>query len=142
MQAYEIALTQYGNQSYSGPENNPNVVKYFTEIGASWVRDDDIAWCAAFLNWCLMKANLPYTKSLLAREFLKYGKETNTPVLGDIVVLWRISKDSPWGHAGFYVAEGKSTVYILGGNQSNRVSIEVYPKTQILGYRAYLTNKC
>ncbi len=137
MSPLQIALMEYGNQGYSGPERNPNVMKYYQEIGANWVQDDDIAWCAAFINWVLMKAGLKYSSSLMARDFMKYGKPTTTPKLGDIIVLWRLSKTSIYGHVGIYISSGISNVYILGGNQSNRVSIDVYPKTQVLGYRTF-----
>jgi uncharacterized protein (TIGR02594 family) len=71
----------------------------------------------------------------MARDFLKYGKKTDTPVVGDIVVLWRDKKEGPFGHVGIFIKSGVSNIYILGGNQSERVSIEVYPKTQLLGFR-------
>jgi hypothetical protein len=58
--------------------------------------------------------------------------------MGDIVILWRISPKSIYGHVGFYVCERKNTLYLLGGNQSNSVSIAPYPKTQVLGYRKFI----
>lgn len=135
----EFALKEYGTHGEYGDLSNPDVLKYFSEIGADWVKNDDVAWCSAFLNWCLMKAKLKFSSSLLARDFLKYGKETKGPVLGDIVVFWRIAKSSPYGHVGFYISESFSTIFVLGGNEDNEVKIKAYPKTQVLGYRSYLT---
>ena len=57
--------------------------------------------------------------------------------MGDIVVLWRIAKDSPFGHVGFYISETQNGIYILGGNQSGEVNIQKFPKTNLLEYRTY-----
>lgn len=135
MKPFEVALSEFGNKSITGIISNPDVLKYFKEIGQAWVKDDDTAWCAAFVNWCLVKTGRQQTNSLAARSFLKYGYSTKTPTLGDIVVLWRISPQSAYGHVGFYVRETKDTIYILGGNQSNQVNITPFTKSQLLDYR-------
>jgi uncharacterized protein (TIGR02594 family) len=135
MKPFEIALKEWGTKSISGVIHNPDVIKYFKEIGQSWVKDDETAWCAAFANWCLVKASRPQTRSLAARSFLTYGLSTKTPTLGDLVVLWRISPLGPFGHVGFYVKDTKDYVYILGGNQAGQVNIQGFPKTQLLDYR-------
>lgn len=135
MTPFEIAMTQYGVRGVLGVGDNPEVLKYFKETGFEWVKDDDTAWCAAFLNWCLMKAGKPHTGSLMARSFLNYGSETKTPKMGDIVVIWRGAPNSVFGHAGFFIAETDIGIFILGGNQDNAVYIIEYPKTKLLGYR-------
>lgn len=134
----EIALGQFGNSGIYGAKNEEEILKYYHEIGFEWVDNDDVSWCAGFLNWCLLKAGKPFFKSLHARDFLEYGTETKEPQMGDIVILWRIAKDSQWGHAGIFIRETKNTIYILGGNQSNSVNIQPFPKTQVLGYRKIL----
>lgn len=136
MRAIDAALHEYGLAAIPGDVDNAEVVKYFTEINATWVKDDDTAWCAAFVNWCLMKARQKYSSALNARSFMSYGIETNDPVLGDLVVLWRISRDSVYGHVGFFVTQKGEHVYILGGNQSGEVNVKRFPKYQVLGYRA------
>lgn len=135
MTPLEIALKEYGTKGYIGAINNPRVVNYFKEIGQSWVQDDETAWCAAFVNWCLKQSNKPYTGKLNARSFLDYGVSTKTPALGDLVVFWRINKAGPYGHVAFFIAETKNTVFVLGGNQQNRVQITEYEKEQVLDYR-------
>lgn len=130
-----IAISQFGIKGALGSAHNPRILKYFSDIGHAWVQDDETAWCAAFVNWCLLRAGMPHTGKLNARSFLKYGVETVKPQLGDIVVLWRISPTSAYGHVGFYITEQQNTVYILGGNQSNAVNVTAFPKSQVLGYR-------
>lgn len=135
MKPYEIALSQYGIWEWLGKDHNPQVLKYFKEIGQKWVKDDETPWCAAFVNWCLLKAGKPHTGKLNARSFLTYGVSTKKPTLNDIVVFWRGSKDGAEGHVGFYVAETKTSIYVLGGNQNQQVNISKYPKAQLLDYR-------
>ena len=130
-----IALGEYGNTSVNGSVNNPNVLKYFSEIGHSWVKDDDTPWCAAFLSWVLLRANRGSPKTLLARKFLEYGQPTTIPETGDIVVLWRIKKEGPYGHCGLFIKETAKGIFVLGGNESGMVRISEYPKYQLLGYR-------
>lgn len=135
MTPLEIALGEYGNHSIKGIFNNAQVVKYFQEIGQKWVTNDDTAWCAAFTNWCLVKARKMQTGSLAARSFLTYGAPTSTPKLGDIVVLWRIDKSGPYGHVGFFISKTKDKVYILGGNQNDEVDITAFDISRVLSYR-------
>jgi len=135
MTTIEKAFSQYGIKEIVGREHNPVVLKYFSEIGHPWVKDDETAWCSAFVNWVCKKTNKAYSGKLNARSWMDVGIETTTPELGDIVVLWRESKSSWKGHVGFYVRETKSWVYVLGGNQSNQVKVTAYPKSRLLGYR-------
>ena len=131
----DIALKEYATTGITGKLNNARVLQYFQDIKQSWVKDDDTAWCAAFLNWCLLQAGKPTTGSLLARSFLKYGKATKRPVYGDIVVLWREKKDGIYGHCGLFIREVDNVIYMIGGNQNNSVNVAGYPKEMLLGYR-------
>lgn len=129
------ALAEYGTTEIVGGQHNVKIVKYFEEIGQGWVKDDETAWCAAFANAMLKRCNLPHTGMLNARSFLELGESTKTPELGDIVVLWRVSKDSQYGHVGFFIGQDASWVYVLGGNQANSVNIQKFPIFQVLDYR-------
>lgn len=130
-----IALKEYGQKSIAGDKDNPRVVQYSTDIGNTWVTDDEVAWCSEFVNWCLLQAGIKGTKSAVARSFLKWGEETKTPQLGDIVVFWREPVGSNNGHVGFFINETPTTVRVLGGNQSNAVNIAEYQKDKVLSYR-------
>lgn len=92
-------------------------------------------WCAAFGNFVLAENGIGGTDSNMARSFLTIGRPTDTPRLGDIVILWRIGKDTPWGHNGFFIAEDDYWITLLGGNQDETVKIKRYPKWQLLGTR-------
>lgn len=92
------------------------------------------AWCAGFVNTIEQKCGRQGTGKLLARSYLKYGERIISPGYGDIVVLKR--GWSSWqGHVGYFVGETPTHVKVLGGNQDNQVSIKLYPKKKVLGYR-------
>lgn len=136
MKPLDIALKEYGVEEIVGSKHNPRVLEYFKVVGHEWVKDDETAWCAAFVGFCLEKCDIPSTKKLNARSYLDWGEETKKPQIGDIVVFWRISKESVYGHVGFYMGENKTNVYVLSGNQNNQVSISEYSKQRLLSYRS------
>ena len=133
---YEIALTLYGTKETRGPEDNPIIIQMFNELGYDGENlKDETAWCAAFVNYCLLLSGHKHTGKLNARSFLELPDEVEEPSLGDIVVFWRESYDSWKGHVGFYITERGGWVFCLGGNQNNEVNIKAYPKSRVLGYR-------
>ena len=127
----EIGVAEFKGKGRS----NPRIEEYHqsTNVGKS---DDSVAWCSSFANFCIESAGLVGTGSALARSWLKWGKKIRSPKLGCIVVLKSGSK-SWMGHVGFYVGAGTSdgTIKVLGGNQSDRVSVVEYSVNKVLGYR-------
>lgn len=130
-----IAQGYMGEKEISGSKHNPKIIEWFDMVGHGWVKDDETAWCAAFVGAVLEEAGYKGTGSLAARSYLKWGKKVEKPSYGDIVVFWRGSKNGWQGHVAFYVKETANYVYVLGGNQSNSVNIARYPKSRVLGYR-------
>lgn len=131
----EIAISQIGIKEFVGSKHNPEVLKYFREIGHDWVKDDETAWCSAFVNWCLKKANKPISGKLNARSWLDIGEKVKVPQVGDLVILWRDDPASWKGHVGIFCREQGHYIYILGGNQKNSVCVQAYQKRQLLEYR-------
>jgi uncharacterized protein (TIGR02594 family) len=131
----QLARGYLGLKELKGPKHNPEILKWFEESGHGWIKDDETAWCAAFANAMLERADVKGTNSVAARSFMQWGKELKEPEPGCLVVLWRGSKNSWQGHVGFFISESAEYVKVLGGNQNNAVSIANYPKSQLLGYR-------
>lgn len=129
------ALSQYGVKEIKGEKHNPQIVKYFQEIGHEWVKDDETAWCSAFINWVAKVEGYEFSGKLNARSWLNVGASTENPNVGDIVVFWRVARNDWRGHVGIYIREDDGYIYTLGGNQSNEVKISPYPKYRLLGYR-------
>ena len=129
------ALAEIGVAEIPGLEVNPQILKYFHETGFEYIKDETISWCAAFVNWCCKKNSLELAGDLMARTRLKIGKRVLQPRIGDIVVLWRESKNSYKGHVGIFINQIKDNIYVLGGNQDNMVNIKSYPLFRLLGVR-------
>lgn len=134
-----VAFSQIGTTEMVGANHDPQVLKYFAEIGHSWVKDDETPWCAAFANWVCQMAVAEKTGKLNARSFLEIGTEVNIEDAkpGDVVVLWRDTPTSSKGHVAFFTGwnEPKTKVYLFGGNQNNKVGIELFDKVRVLGIR-------
>ena len=101
-------------------------------------------WCAAFINSVLeesgIKSNKDHRYPLTARAYLDWGTEVSKEDVqpGDIVVFPRGNQG--WqGHVGFFVKRhivGDTEYWlILGGNQSDKVSIAPYRASRSLGIR-------
>lgn len=130
----EMAREEIGTKEAPGTKNNPVVVQYYADSGNAGIKDDSVAWCAAFVGAMLRRCDMPSTGTLTARDYLKYGTKLDTPKPGCIVIFTR--GNSTWeGHVGFYVGETDKNIRVLGGNQSDSVSIASYPKSKWLGYR-------
>jgi uncharacterized protein (TIGR02594 family) len=132
---YDLAQDEIGTVEWA-VGSNPKVVAYFEDAGHSLVRNDETAWCAAFVGAMLFRAGLTPSGSLLARSYSSWGErvaDLSMAQHGDLVVLRR---GEPWqGHVGFYAGQGAGKVLVLGGNQSDAVSIEGYRAADIIAIR-------
>jgi uncharacterized protein (TIGR02594 family) len=108
-------------------------------------------WCAAFVNAILASQGIPGSESvsdypLTARSFLRWGLPVPKDNIktGDIVVFPRGNQG--WqGHVGIFVTsyyrDNKLYYVILGGNQNDEVSYELYPASTAIGIRRWITQQ-
>lgn len=133
------ALKRIGIKGMSGKTNNsPSVVEWLKRLIPGAV-DDEVNWCSAFAHDVVTDAlgiELPQIDAS-ARSWLKYGIPTETPQMGDMVIFWREDPQSWKGHIAIYIRDNGTYVWVLGGNQSNMVSISPYEKSKVLGYRKH-----
>ena len=132
---FEFAKREIGVKEIQGRGSNPRIELYHqtTNVGKS---DDSVPWCSSFVNFCITSCGYKGTNDALARSWLRWGKKLARPTIGCVVVLQSGTKS--WqGHVGFYAGEGSSDSHIkvLGGNQSDEVSIVEYHVNRVLGYR-------
>jgi len=137
--AYVLASEEVGLREVKGPKHNPDVVQMFADVGHSWVQDDETAWCAAFVGAMLERAGLHSTRSLAARSYQNWGKPValDDAQPGDVVVFSRGDPKGWQGHVGFFVKHVGTHIEVLGGNQSDQVSVARYPVTRLLGVRRW-----
>ena len=133
---------------------NPLILDFFTATNLR-ASNDLVPWCAAFVRWCLYRANKKHGDSPGSQSFLNDGfPPASQPNIGDIVVFTCHRKDTGadtgLGHVGFLASIPKSGAFnVLGGNQSkagNSSCICIssfksdYPMTRCLS--VYSNGKC
>ena len=141
--ALNVAIQECNSNvtEYVGAAHNPRILAYF-EATSLKATTDEVPWCAAFVNWCLENAGLEGTNSAQARSFLKWGFTIPLEKIepGDVVVFSR-GNTSEQGHVAFFLewsSERKNCMNIIGGNQSNRVSVATYSTQRLLSVRRLL----
>ena len=142
--AYEVAQRFVGTKEVDGSTSNPQILAML-KLDDKWPDDDAVPWCSAFTNYVAWLLRLPRSKSLRARSWLLVGEVVelaNAEPGFDVVIFKRGPGSQPGpdvvdapGHVGFYAGVEGSKILVLGGNQSDSVSISRYPKTNLLGVR-------
>lgn len=133
---FEEAKSLLGTKEVGGSASNPMILDWADDLDIHYP-DDDIPWCGLFVAHCI-GATLPGEElpgnPLGARQWSNFGTATE-PRLGAVMVFWRKSKTSGLGHVGFYNGEDGDAYQILGGNQSNSVSLAWVAKNRFLEAR-------
>ncbi len=139
-------------------------INYHIEIndGLKSLHGDSNAWCAAFVNWCLMQAKYPIDNTGFANRKIAKARahgfyevdgpkkkeekatakirnplfvELEKPIYGCIAMV--TSKAGHGHHVGFvYAKNGQNRLVLLGGNQSNQVNFSYF---NIIPVAAYTT---
>ena len=127
-----------GLEEKPGMNHEPAILAAL-QLDADWVDSDETAWCSAAVNALCWMLELPRSGRLNARSWLNVGKEVHVPKVGnDIVIFWRENPDSWKGHVGIFGGFDGDKVICRGGNQSNKFSDALYPRSRVLGYRRLL----
>lgn len=153
---YGLALL--GTNEIPGKGSNPVIESWRNELnkaGCSVVgfSDDSVPWCGLFVAIVTLRAGkTPQASPLWALNWAKWGTEvaTNTGTtasprlsfkpglaasLGDVLVFQRKTATGFAGHVGFYVAEDADAYHVLGGNQSDSVTITRVAKSRCVAVR-------
>ena len=128
------AWADIGQHEIPGSGTNPRIAAYFRLAGHSEITDDETAWCAAFVGACLEQAGIRGSRSLAARSYLAWGVAAAKPEIGAITILSR-GNDPSLGHVGFLVGLTETHVQLLGGNQSDSVSVATFDRARVVGFR-------
>jgi uncharacterized protein (TIGR02594 family) len=137
------ALQYFGIKEIPGKGSNPVILDMAKGLGIGNIyTDDDMSWCALFINHLIRLTGKPILQVghdpynyLRAKYMLNWGKQVQhgEEKLGDVLIFDR----EGGGHVGLYIAESGATFHVLGGNQSNAVTITEISKARLLGARRY-----
>ena len=129
------ARSLLGTKEKPGTSNNPIIMEWANAIGgwvANFYTKDEIPWCGLFVAHCLSEHNIKIPKNpLSALEYSRWGVKLSKGTPGAVMVFTRPSG----GHVGFYVSEDATDYHILGGNQSDMVTITKIDKSRLVGIR-------
>jgi len=146
----EITLLSHGMRyvgisELSGKKNHPLISWWISLCNFDLEAADEIPWCSAFVNGMAWDLRLPRSNSLAARSWLEVGKvmSPSLAMIGFDVVILKRGLDPQFGpeiinapgHVGIFAGMNGNSVSVLGGNQSNKVSVQLYPVARVLGVR-------
>ena len=129
---YVVAKKELGVHEKAGWRRNEDRIIEYHATTTLAAKRDEVPWCSSFVNWCVIQAGLKGTDSALARSWMKWGREVKDPSEGCVVIF---NRGLGRGHVGFFVEECGDEIIVLGGNQSNAVSLKHYSKKDLLGFR-------
>lgn len=133
----KVAKAYLGEREIKGDKDNPAIVELFNLSGHPEVKDDETAWCAAFVGGVMAKAGLSGSGMLNARSYETWGQALplNSPVYGCVGVKKRQGGQAWQGHVGFVVGASASQIIMLGGNQGDSVSVAAFPRADFTAFR-------
>jgi uncharacterized protein (TIGR02594 family) len=126
----DIAMSKKGLR-----ENADNAeLRAFLKSGGGTVGDPaKVPWCGDFVESCIAVAlprePLP-ANPYAAINWIKWGQSCK-PQYGAVLVFWRGTPNGWQGHIGFYAGEDATHFHVLGGNQSNAVTISRIAKSRL-----------
>lgn len=116
-----------GLTEIKGSRHNKTITKWLQTLGAWWT-DDETPWCGVFTAHCLTVAGRTIPKHWYrAKAYADYGMVLTRPAFGCLGVMSRTGG----GHVCFVIGETTGDcLVVIGGNQSNQVSIATYPRSR------------
>lgn len=134
---YAEAERLKGIREAAGPASNPTILGWAGALGgfvARVFRADATPWCGLFAAHCI-GATLPDeplpANPLSALAWAAFGTPLPAGRVGAICVFRR----KGGGHVGFYAGEDADALHVLGGNQSDQVSVARVAKARLVGIR-------
>ena len=133
---YSEAWRLIGVEEASGNANNRLILKWAEDLDIPY-SEDEIPWCGLFVSHCIgsQMTDEPLPANPLgARNWGRFGHHVVAQP-GAVMVFWRKSKASGFGHVGFYAGEDDRAFHILGGNQSDKVCVTRVPRERFIDAR-------
>lgn len=126
-------------ENTSKTAHNPTLLAMLDKMGSfssesrAWWHDDETPWCGLFVGFCLGTAGRFVVKEWFRARAWESSEMTKLaePAYGCIVTFTR----EGGGHVGFVVGkDSRGNILVLGGNQSNAVSIAPFATSRVTGY--------
>ncbi|MGW8190171.1 TIGR02594 family protein [Sphingomonas hankookensis] len=134
----KAARAKLGTREAPGAANNPTIMGWAKRLGTKALgiayNADSVPWCGVFVAACMQEAGLP-TAPIAVRASAWAGYGISLPrhrlAPGAILVFQRPGG----GHVAFYVGEDDNAYHVLGGNQSDNVTVARIEKARCVAAR-------
>ncbi|PHM51900.1 TIGR02594 family protein [Xenorhabdus hominickii] len=121
-----------GMHEITGDQHHPYILQWWKDIKRGGIRDDETPWCAAYVGAMFEHVGIRSSRFESAKSYLEWGMQLKEPYYGCVAVFTRTGG----GHVGFVVGVAENgDLMVLGGNQSDEVSIRSFPRSRVSGYR-------
>lgn len=135
-------LRTFGVLEAPGSASNPVIIGWAKEVGLHAgiypYNSDAIPWCGLWMAVIAKRAGYePVKQPLWALHWATFEADSPNPALGDVLAFTRVVADPrtgkrrTMGHVGLYIAEDDTAYHVLGGNQSDAVSIARLAKNRL-----------
>jgi len=137
----ELAYSLIGTKEIVGAKDSPVIMGWAEDLGLKGIyENDEMAWCGVFFAWVMKESGsqvvLPGKDKYDYMRALKYLDMPNVIkvkpediCVGDILIFQR----PEGGHIGFCDHVSPDSYGVVGGNQSNSVSITNIAKSRLKG---------
>lgn len=132
------ARAKLGTREAPGVANNPTIMDWAKRLGTKVLgivyNADSVPWCGVFAAICVAEDGLtPPPIAVRAKAWATWGQNLRPERIAPGAVL--VYERPGGGHVGFYVGEDAAAYHVLGGNQSDRVSIVRIEKKRCIARR-------
>jgi len=148
MTLYALAARYIGEvlEIHGSAHNHPLIQWWLMLCGFGADSADEVPWCSAFLVGQAWTLKLPRSRSAAARSWMTIGASVplrSAQVGFDVVVLKRGKAPQPGpevlaapGHVGLFAGwDGPDKIKVLGGNQSDGISVASFAVADVLAIR-------
>jgi uncharacterized protein (TIGR02594 family) len=131
------AFADLGLHELPGAAAKPRIVEMYAKAGHPEIKSDEVAWCSAAVNAWMVETNSRGTGSLAARSWLTWGRpvDIRKTIPRGAVLIFRRGNSSWQGHVCLCLEDRDGTLTVIGGNQSDAVTIARYRKAALIGAR-------
>jgi uncharacterized protein (TIGR02594 family) len=138
MTPFDLAQRFVGEvKEVPGTDDNPLILWFLSLCEPGIGPHDEVPWCSAFMNAMFWLCRLPRSKSARARSWEDIGVSITLAeaLPGDVIILRR-GTNPLQGHVGFFAGLINADRFrLLSGNVSNAVTIQAFPRADVVGVR-------
>ncbi len=131
------ARADMGVHEVEGDGSHPRIAAMFAQGGFAGQDDGKVPWCGIAMSaWMRESGIAPPVEGARARAWLEWGEPLAKPVPGCVAIYTR-TNNPQHGHVALFLSHKDGRDMILGGNQSDGVSITSIASGTgaLLGYR-------